>query len=202
MSRIAMQNLSDPLIDIDQLFNYLLWPIISRDEERTASLLSPDVRYENTVTGVFNGASYYKGEALIQMIKKVTGDKFFQRTLQNFIKTHLYDNVISDDLANALTRALEVYDHNNPFDGMPVNEVMKSWTHKKGFPTIFVKTINATTVSLQQTSYHSGLRRFVNDTWITPVFYKEDLYSNEQKIVWLKDNRTSKFIRTNTWNII
>ncbi|KAE9548499.1 hypothetical protein FO519_008288 [Halicephalobus sp. NKZ332] len=187
---VAHMNLSDPLIDVDQVFHFYVWPTINRDEDRLAPILSPNLEYENSISGVFNVASYYKGEALIQMIKKVTGDNFFQRTLQNFIKTHIYDNVISDHLADALTRALQVYDHNNPFDGMPVNQVMKSWTHKQGFPTIMVKTVNSTTVSLYQTSFHSIERQFINDSWIVPIFYKENLNSDEQKIVWLKDNRT------------
>uniref|UniRef100_A0AC34RS54 Aminopeptidase n=1 Tax=Panagrolaimus sp. JU765 TaxID=591449 RepID=A0AC34RS54_9BILA len=166
-------------------------PSFGRDDTRQLRILNPTIRTDNEVLEGFNIGTYYKGEALVRMVKRVTGEKFFQRTMQHFIKSHMYDNVVSENLTNALTRALEKYDHNNPFDGMAVTDVMQPWTHQKGFPTIMVKTINETTMAIRQASFDGMTKKFIeNETWIVPVFYREDFRSSEQKLVWLKDNKT------------
>jgi len=79
------------------------------------------------------------------MIKAVIGFKDFQSGLGNYMKRHAYGNTETTDLWNALEEA----------SGMPIAEMMASWTEQMGFPLVKVVgedwKANEVTLTLEQT---------------------------------------------------
>jgi puromycin-sensitive aminopeptidase len=93
------------------------------------------------VEQVFDAISYCKGGSVVRMICAVLGKKAFQEGLAAYMSQHKYGNTETYDLWNAWEKS----------SGMPVGELMKSWTEQMGFPMITVKkeTWNANSVELE-----------------------------------------------------
>jgi puromycin-sensitive aminopeptidase len=81
------------------------------------------------VEQVFDAISYCKGGSVVRMICAVLGKKAFQEGLAAYMAKHKYGNTETYDLWNAWEAA----------SGMPVGELMKSWTEQMGFPMLTVK---------------------------------------------------------------
>lgn len=193
LSTLGMKNIKNLGYDVDQINFNLRYQVLIKEEDEINSIpLSPDKIFN--IRAQFNHMSYYKGESILSMIEHAVGERFFQKTLQYFLKNHLYDNIESEDLANALNQALKVYSHDDPFDGMDVSTVIKSWTKTRYFPTIIVNKINDTATTIRQAHLNPTTRKFVDSSWIIPIFYKESYDTDVIKMLWLKDNQTGNFI--------
>ena len=102
---------------------------------------APISLYFLQVEQIFDAVSYCKGGSVVRMICAVLGKKAFQEGLAAYMTKHKYGNTETYDLWNAWEQA----------SGMPVGELMKSWTEQMGFPMISVKkeTWKADSVELE-----------------------------------------------------
>lgn len=86
------------------------------------------IHHAEEVEQVFDAISYCKGGSVVRMIKAVLGMANFQKGLGNYMKKYAYGN----------TETLDLWQAWEEVSGMPVSEMMASWTEQMGFPLIKV----------------------------------------------------------------
>jgi puromycin-sensitive aminopeptidase len=113
------------------------------DALQTSHPIQVPIHHAEEVEQVFDAISYCKGGSVVRMIKAVLGLQHFQTGLANYMKKYAYGNTTTVDLWNAWSEV----------SGMPVNEMMASWTEQMGFPLLKVIkedwTSDATSVTLE-----------------------------------------------------
>ena len=98
------------------------------DSLKSSHPIQVPIAHAEEVEQVFDAISYSKGASVIRMIKAVLGMKNFQTGLQAYMKKHAYSNTETTDLWQAWETS----------SGLPVKELMASWTEQMGFPMIKV----------------------------------------------------------------
>ena len=86
------------------------------------------IAHAEEVEQVFDAISYSKGGSVVRMIRGVIGLKAFQSGLAQYMKDNAYGNTETYDLWQAWEKS----------SGMPVQEMMASWTEQMGFPLVKV----------------------------------------------------------------
>jgi puromycin-sensitive aminopeptidase len=84
------------------------------------------IRHAEEVEQVFDAISYCKGGSVVRMIKAVLGMTHFQQGLSNYMKKYAYGN----------TETLDLWQSWEDVSGMPIAELMASWTEQMGFPLL------------------------------------------------------------------
>ena len=100
------------------------------DSLRSSHPIQVPIRHAVEVEQVFDAISYCKGASVVRMCAAVLGMENFQKGLQAYMKEFAYKNTETFDLWQAWQTA----------SGMPVAELMASWTEQMGFP--YVKITN------------------------------------------------------------
>jgi len=98
------------------------------DSLKSSHPIQVPIAHAEEVEQVFDAISYSKGASVIRMIKAVLGMKKFQTGLQAYMKKHAYSNTETTDLWQAFEDS----------SGLPVQELMASWTEQMGFPLLKV----------------------------------------------------------------
>jgi puromycin-sensitive aminopeptidase len=98
------------------------------DALQTSHPIQVPIYHAEEVEQVFDAISYCKGGSVVRMIKAVLGMQHFQTGLANYMNKYAYGNTTTVDLWNAWSEV----------SGMPVNEMMASWTEQMGFPLLKV----------------------------------------------------------------
>ncbi|KAG7368830.1 aminopeptidase [Nitzschia inconspicua] len=86
------------------------------------------IHHAEEVEQVFDAISYCKGGSVVRMIKAVLGMENFRKGLGNYMKKYAYGN----------TETLDLWQAWEEVSGMPVSEMMASWTEQMGFPLLKV----------------------------------------------------------------
>lgn len=116
---------------------YLMWDqfvvdhfsaALRLDALRSSHPIQVPIRHAEEVEQVFDAISYCKGGSVVRMIRGVLGFDAFKKGLGQYMKKHAYGNTETFDLWNAWEES----------SGMPVGELMKSWTETMGFPLLKV----------------------------------------------------------------
>ncbi len=98
------------------------------DALRSSHPIQVPIHHAEEVEQVFDAISYSKGACVVKMIRAVLGMNAFQKGLRNYLKKHAYGNTETFDLWKAWEDS----------SGVPVQEMMASWTEQKGFPLVTV----------------------------------------------------------------
>eukprot|EP00581_Thalassiosira_minuscula_P004938 CAMPEP_0183743044 /NCGR_PEP_ID=MMETSP0737-20130205/65013_1 /TAXON_ID=385413 /ORGANISM="Thalassiosira miniscula, Strain CCMP1093" /LENGTH=925 /DNA_ID=CAMNT_0025978647 /DNA_START=599 /DNA_END=3376 /DNA_ORIENTATION=+ len=98
------------------------------DALKSSHPIQVPIRHAEEVEEVFDAISYCKGGSVVKMARAVLGMKAFQTGLGNYMKKHAYGNTETYDLWKAWEES----------SGMPVQEMMASWTSTMGFPLVTV----------------------------------------------------------------
>jgi puromycin-sensitive aminopeptidase len=112
----------------DQFVNEHLSRALKLDGMQSSHPIQVPIGHAEEVEQVFDAISYCKGGSVVRMIQAVLGMAHFQKGLGNYMKKHAYGNTETDDLWLAWEEV----------SGMPVQEMMKSWTEQMGFPLVKV----------------------------------------------------------------
>lgn len=119
------------------------------DALKSSHPIQVPIHHAEEVEQVFDAISYCKGGSVVRMIKGVLGMKNFQTGLSNYMKKYAYGNTETMDLWGAWEEV----------SGMPVAEMMASWTEQMGFPMLKVVEedwqSNKVTLKLEQTWFLS-----------------------------------------------
>lgn len=86
------------------------------------------IQHAEEVEQVFDAISYCKGGSVVRMIQNVLGMEAFQKGIAAYMAEFAYGNTETLDLWQAWETAA----------GMPVREMMASWTEQMGFPLVKV----------------------------------------------------------------
>lgn len=108
---------------IDHLANAL-----RLDSLQSSHPIQVPIHHAEEVEQVFDAISYSKGGSVIRMIRAVLGMKNFQSGLAAYMKKHQYSNTETIDLWQAWEES----------SGLPVQELMASWTEQMGYPLLRV----------------------------------------------------------------
>lgn len=108
----------------DQFTTGHLTRALSLDSLKSSHPIQVPIGHAEEVEQVFDAISYCKGGSVVRMIQSVLGMKSFQSGLAAYMKKHAYSNTETFDLWAALEAS----------SGMPVGEMMASWTEQMGFP--------------------------------------------------------------------
>ena len=125
----------------DQFTTGHLSAALRLDALKSSHPIQVPICHAEEVEQIFDAVSYCKGGSVVRMIKAVLGLKAFQKGLGNYMATHAYGNTETYDLWNAWEAT----------SGMPVGEMMTSWTEQMGFPLLKVtkETWEETSVTLE-----------------------------------------------------
>ena len=125
----------------DQFTTGHLSAALRLDALKSSHPIQVPICHAEEVEQIFDAVSYCKGGSVVRMIKAVLGLKAFQKGLGNYMATHAYGNTETYDLWNAWEET----------SGMPVGEMMTSWTEQMGFPLLKVtkETWEETSVTLE-----------------------------------------------------
>ena len=112
----------------DQFTTGHLTSAMRLDALKSSHPIQVPIRHAEEVEEVFDAISYCKGGSVVKMARAVLGMKAFQQGLGNYMKRHAYGNTETFDLWKAWEES----------SGMPVQEMMASWTTQMGFPLVTV----------------------------------------------------------------
>jgi puromycin-sensitive aminopeptidase len=98
------------------------------DALKSSHPIQVPIHHAEEVDQVFDAISYCKGGSVVRMIKAVLGMKHFQEGLAAYMKKFEYGNTETFDLWNSWEEV----------SGVPVGEMMASWTEQMGFPLVRV----------------------------------------------------------------
>ncbi|KAL9181995.1 hypothetical protein ACHAXT_012338 [Thalassiosira profunda] len=98
------------------------------DALKSSHPIQVPIHHAEEVEEVFDAISYCKGGSVVKMARAVLGMKAFQAGLGTYMKRHAYGNTETYDLWKAWEES----------SGMPVPEMMASWTEQMGFPLVTV----------------------------------------------------------------
>jgi len=140
------------------------------------------------VEEVFDAISYCKGGSVVRMIKAVLGMKAFQSGLQTYMKRHAYGNTETYDLWKAWEES----------SGMPVAEMMTSWTEQMGFPLLRVTdetwSSDSVTLKLDQVWFLSDGGELTEEEkkkkWQIPILTCTES-GNQEDIVFMREKNVS-----------
>ena len=137
------------------------------DALKSSHPIQVPIRHAEEVEEVFDAISYCKGGSVVKMIRAVLGMKAFQKGLGAYMKKHAYGNTETTDLWKAWEES----------SGMPVQEMMASWTEQMGFPLVMVTDEkwedDKVTLTLQQEWFLSDGCELSDEekekTWCIPI---------------------------------
>ncbi len=112
----------------DQFCSGALQTALVLDGMLSSHPIQVPIAHAEEVEQVFDAISYCKGGSVVRMIKAVIGMADFQKGLGNYMKKHAYGNTETTDLWNAW----------GDVSGMPIADMMASWTEQMGFPLVKV----------------------------------------------------------------
>lgn len=112
----------------DQFASGALQTALRLDSLLSSHPIQVPIAHAEEVEQVFDGISYCKGGSVVRMIKAVIGMAHFQKGLENYMKKYAYGNTETIDLWKAWEEV----------SGMPIPEMMASWTEQMGFPLVKV----------------------------------------------------------------
>lgn len=119
---------------------------------------------------VFDDISYEKGSSLLHMAKTYIGEQNFRKGVTRYLKEHADGTATSDDFWKAMAEE-------SPEMPVPIDEVMKNWIRKPGYPVITVGEEGGE-LKLTQSRFFSNpnSRKEANDdtVWQIPLTILED----------------------------
>ena len=112
----------------DQFVTDHLSSALKLDGLQSSHPIQVPIAHAEEVEQVFDAISYCKGGSVVRMICAVLGMPNFQKGLANYMKKYAYSN----------TETLDLWQSWEEVSGMPIQEMMASWTEQMGFPLVKV----------------------------------------------------------------
>jgi aminopeptidase N len=137
-------------------------PVMQRDAgPATRAIRSGPVR-ETAVYDVFDGITYTKGGAVLEMVETLIGAEAFRAGLAAYFKGQQYSNATAGDLWHYLSQA----------SGRDVGAVAGSWTDQPGYPLLQARVACAQrieTLGLEQQRFSTAGLIDATSLWQVPV---------------------------------
>uniref|UniRef100_A0A6Q2YLK6 Aminopeptidase n=1 Tax=Esox lucius TaxID=8010 RepID=A0A6Q2YLK6_ESOLU len=113
-------------------------PVMVDDALVTSHPIIVNVSTPAEITSVFDGISYSKGASLLRMVEDWLGKDIFRDGCRKYLNNFRFDNAKTDDFWESLV------------SGLPVADVMDTWTKQMGYPVLNLSTDENLTKLTQQ----------------------------------------------------
>jgi len=170
----------------DQFIPGTLVNALKLDALSSSHAIEVAVGHPSEVDEIFDNISYNKGASIIRMLYNWIGDSHFKTGMHNYLKKYSYQNAETPQLWAELESA----------SGLPVNNVMKTWTNQMGFPVISVSSRQEgpdRILSLSQSKFVSTVGNLDTSSymWQVPVSILRG--DNNQTLQVMMDQKTMEF---------
>lgn len=158
---------------------------LRRDSLDGVQSVQTDVNHPDEISTLFDGAIVYaKGGRLLNMVRRLIGEKALRAGLKSYFEKFAYKNTVGDDLWRELENS----------SGQPVLKLMNAWISQPGLPLVSAKR-EGEAVKLTQQRFFIGEHAPSDTTWPIPLFggtNLSEIMTEKELIV-----KTSKSIQLN-----
>ncbi|XP_077979572.1 aminopeptidase N-like [Glandiceps talaboti] len=133
-----------------------------------------EVGWSNEILGMFDSITYSKGSCIVRHLRALLDEDIVLQAHKDYLNTHAYGNVVTDDLWAALTEA------DQDRKGTPVKAIMDTWVLQAGHPVVNITRTGTSTVVASQTYFMLDPNDFYDDThpdvgyvWYVPLTYTD-----------------------------
>ncbi|XP_063493298.1 glutamyl aminopeptidase isoform X3 [Symphalangus syndactylus] len=141
----------------DQMLLEDVLPVQEDDSLMSSHPIVVTVTTPDEITSVFDGISYNKGASILRMLEDWIKPENFQKGCRMYLEKYQFKNAKTSDFWAALEEA----------SGLPVKEVMDTWTRQMGYPVLNVNGVKNITQ-----------KRFLLDSRANPSQPPSDLGGN------------------------
>ncbi|XP_075400037.1 glutamyl aminopeptidase [Tenrec ecaudatus] len=155
----------------DQMLLEDVLPVQEDDSLMSSHPIVVTVSTPAEITSVFDGISYSKGASILRMLEDWITPEKFQKGCQIYLKKYKFQNAKTSDFWDSMQEA----------SGLPVKEVMDTWTRQMSYPVLHVKDTRNVTQKrflLDAKANASQPHSDLGYTWNIPVRWTEDQLSN------------------------
>lgn len=144
---------------------YHKYGAMSTDSLKTTRPIHAVINSPAQAIEMFDGITYQKGCAVLQMIESFVGAENFQKGINNYLKEHSFGNATAENFWNAIAAQAP---------GVPVAAIMRDFVYQPGFPQInIVFSKDGTQLSLTQyRQFKLGQDKKDPTIWKTPIVYR------------------------------
>ncbi|MCB1688758.1 MAG: M1 family metallopeptidase [Halioglobus sp.] len=122
------------------------------------------VENNDDLVNAFDGNTYYKGSAVLQMLESIMTPEVFRRAIQQHLRKHAWGNATAEDLLQALAETA---------DSQQVAEIARSYINQPGVPLVSLDwqcRDHELRIQVQQQRYLPvGSPVKADQTWTIPV---------------------------------
>ena len=142
--------------------------IMGADSAATARPIKKTISHSGDIRNAFDGITYAKGAAVLQMIERWMGEDVFREGIRQYLTAHAWGNATQADLFSALDAA----------SGKPVGATARAFVEQAGVPLVDVMlecTGGKANLKLSQSRYKPlGSSIKEGTPWHIPVCVKFD----------------------------
>nr|XP_015840749.1 PREDICTED: aminopeptidase N-like [Tribolium castaneum] len=153
------------------------------DSSPTAQALSKPVSSQQQILSRFNVISTTKGASIFHMMAYFMGTENFQDGIRKYLSHNKFGNTKPKDLWIALNATAKDLPQ-----GRTLDQVMKNWIIRPGYPTVIVKSEGLKIIISQQRFLTSG-KASRKDKWYVPISYTvpndTNKFGNGSGTAWL-----------------
>ncbi|XP_051946265.1 LOW QUALITY PROTEIN: aminopeptidase A-like [Xyrauchen texanus] len=110
-----------------------VFPVMVDDALLSSHPIIVDVSTPAEITSVFDAISYSKGASILRMLEDLLGRNTFRDGCRRYLKSFPFQNAKTADFWKALADE----------SGLPVAEIMDTWTKQMGYPILSLSTTGA-----------------------------------------------------------
>jgi aminopeptidase N len=149
--------------------------VIGQDSLSSARAIHGDPRTSAEIKEMFDGITYAKGAAVLNMLEAYVGPEVFRKGVNAYLQAHANGNATSADFWQAMARV----------SGKPVDQIMPTFVMQPGVPLLTVSgqcKIDATYLQLEQERFYlspRGGKGNFPQQWQIPVCAKSALFSTD-----------------------
>ncbi len=149
--------------DFDQDTAESLDGVLSSDSRANTRTIRATADTPAEINEMFDGITYEKGGAVINMVENYLGEEVFRQGVHNYLAAHLYANATAEDFWNAQTANSH----------LPVDKIMSSFIDQPGVPLVTLTPVAAGAVGETQTRFFAlGENPSSRSTWTLPLCFK------------------------------
>ena len=148
------------------------------DTQADARAVRQPITEEGDIYNAFDGITYTKGRAILQMTEAWIGEDRFREGVRAYMKEKAHGVATGDDLFNALAAA----------SGQKVREMLSTFTDQPGVPLITLemtcgdKRFDAARLSLKQSRFlPKGSRADASTAWRVPICLRYSIANKVQR---------------------
>lgn len=157
---------------------YSRYGAMGTDSLKSTRAIHADVNNPAEANEMFDGITYQKGSAVLEMMESYAGELNFQKGITKYLQEHAFANATAEDFWNAIATQAQ---------GIPVAAIMSSFVYQPGYPQV--------NVSLAKDGRQLGLTQYRQlrlgqdkkdpTIWKTPIVYRHlSKNANEAKLTF------------------